>query len=313
MLKKKYVQRSPIIFPTNVQIVQKSSDGTLIKITTAKNMVLKQYGLYSWVRFILGAFGASTDTISEGTAFDKSIYSTFIPKYLAVGKNVLNADGSRNGALNVNTTVNIEDTSLYNEIFLDKSLFKEKRKKIDRGSYIENIVTDVKDQNFLKIQYEINIAEDEWSDTDIGELALMTEESGYNAFARVTFPQIHKDKNTVLQIIWEITIVSIESTVRFEQVSKTSLKEAIEKSINILADATSIAKNTDGSIIDGSREALDKLIEPSSNTNTGMYYLLSNDPNISQNDINNFLSKPYISINDTGLIPLINKFDPDWN
>ena len=34
---------------------------------------------------------------------------------------------------------------------------------------------------------------------------------------------------------------------------------------------------------------------------------------ITQDVVNNYLSKPFININDTGLIPLIHKIDSEWN
>lgn len=142
----------------------------------------------------------------------------------------------------------------------------------------------------------------------IGELALMTKETGWNAFARITgFEPFVKVPHSVVQVIWEITIISIESSTRFVPPVKTYLREAIEKAINVLQEYT-----TDPSGLTGARVELDKLLEPATTVGTGLYYLLNENEQITQDIINNYLSKPFVSITDTGLIPLIEKFDPTW-
>ena len=62
----------------------------------------------------------------------------------------------------------------------------------------------------------------------------------------------------------------------------------------------------------GARIALNALLQPATTVGTGLWYLLNENEQITQESINNYLSKPFNSLEDTGLIPLINKFDPDW-
>lgn len=286
--------KSGTLFPVNVKILQKSTDGTILNEYVEKNMILKEFGLYSWVRFIIGDFH-NNSLIDEGQ---------YIPRYLAVGSNT----APRTGAEGTDTTVKITDISLYHEIN-DSDVTGEpitkNRIKLNRANYIE----DNEDQPYLKVQYEAYIPEDRFVGQEIGELALMTRDTGWNAFARLTgFPPFIKEPNTVVQVIWEITIISVESSTRFVPPIKTYLKEAIEKAINVLQVYT-----TDPEGLTGARIALDKLIEPETNSSTGLYYLLHENEQITQDVINNFLSKPFENVNDTGLIPLIHKFDPDWN
>lgn len=288
---KSFKPKSPILFPVNVSVLQKSTSGDIINKTSVKNMCLKEYGLYSWVRFILGDF-------HNGSLLDEGQY---IPKYLAVGSN----QSPLNGAPNTDTAVKITDVSLYHELN-DRSTSNElNRIKLNRANYIE----DNENEPYLKIQYEAYIPEDRFVNETIGEFALMTKETGWNAFARIAgFEPFVKVPNSVVQIIWEITIISVESSTRFVPPVKIYLREAIEKAINVLQVDT---VDPDG--LAGARVELDKLIEPAINVGTGLYYLLNDTESITQDIINNYLSKPFNSITDTGLIPLIHKFPSGEN
>lgn len=285
--------KSGMVFPVNVKILQKSTSGQIIKQTEIKNRVLKEYGLYSWVRFILGSF-------KNGSLIDEQQY---VPKYLAVGSN----KGTLNGAPGTDTAVQISDISLYHELDDYQTTgesINNQRIKLNRANYIEDNEAD----SYLKIQFEAYIPEDRFVNNTIGELALMTDKTGWNAFARVSgFEPFVKLPNTVVQVIWEITIISVESSTRFVPPVKTYLREAIEKAINVLQVYT-----TDPENLSGARVELDKLLQPATTSLTGLWFLLNDNEQITQTAINNYLSKPFVSITDTGLIPLINKFDPDW-
>lgn len=290
---KKFTPKSPILFPVNVQILHKTTDGRLLKSQAIKNRVLKTFGLYSWVRFILGDF-YNNNLLDEGQ---------YIPKYLAVGSN----EQPLNGAPGTDTAVKITDISLFNEIndsAVTGEPIERNRIKLNRANYIE----DIEDEPYLKIQYEAYIPEDRFVNQTIGEMALMTQPTGWNAFARITgFEPFVKVPHSVVQVIWEITIISIESSERFVPPIKTYLREAIEKGIDVLCDFTS-----DPNGLSGARIALNALLQPATTVGTGLWYLLNENEQITQDIINNYLSKPFVSITDTGLIPLIEKFDPTW-
>lgn len=278
--------KSPVLFPVNVSVIQKSTDGQLVDKFECKNMVLKQYGLYSYVRWMIGDF-YNNNLIDQGQ---------YIPKYLAVGSN----EAPSNGAPGVGTTVKITDTSLYHELNDGIVSEENQRIKLNRASYIE----DIENQPYLKVQYEAYIPEDRFVNSSIGEFGLMTGKTGFNAFARISgFPVIKKIPNTVIQVIWEITIISVESSTRFVPPIKKYLRESIEKAINVLQ-----VDKEDPEGLDGARKALDELIEPATNVGTGLSLLLNDNEQITQDVINNYLSKPFKSLENTGLIPLINKF-----
>nr|DAX73802.1 MAG TPA: hypothetical protein [Caudoviricetes sp.] len=288
-----FTPKSRLVFPVNVNIYHKSTDGRRLHETSVKNMCLKEYGLYSYVRWLIGSFHNSS-LVDNGQ---------YVPQYLAVGSNT----APLNGAPNTDTAVKITDVSLFHELD-DTSVTGEPASKnripLNRANYIE----DVENQNWLKVQYEAYIPEDRFVNETIGELALMTMPTGWNAYARVTgFEPFVKVPNSVVQVIWEITIISVESSERFVPPIKTYLREAIEKAINVLDVYT-----TDPDGLNNARVHLDALIQPATTMGTGLWYLLNENEQITQDAINNYLSKPFNSLEDTGLIPLINKFDPDW-
>lgn len=286
--------RAGLIFPSNVRIIQTSTDGTLIRDTAVKNRVLKEYGLYSYCRFILGSF-------NNGSLWD---WKQYVPKYLAVGTN----KAPLTGAPGTDTAVQITDISLFHEIddcAVTGEPIENNRIKLNRANYIE----DNEDDPYIKIQFEAYIPEDRFVNCEIGEMALMTMPTGWNAYARITgFPEIKKIPNTVIQVIWEITIISIESSDRYTALVKKYLLEAVEKAIDVLYVDT-----IDPEGLTGARLALEKLIQPHTKEGTGLYYLLNDNNMITQNTINNFLSKPFNSLDDTGLIPLIHKFPSGEN
>ena len=295
--------KSRIMFPVNVNIYHKTTDGRLLNHSSVKNRVLKEWGLYSYVRWLLGSF-------HNGMLVDNG---QFVPKYLAVGTNA----APLTGAPGTDTAVKITDISLFHELD-DSSATGEPtekhRIKLNRGNYVE----DEEQSDWLKIQYEAYIPEDRYVNETIGEMALMTMPTGWNAFARVTgFEPFVKVPHSVIQVIWEITIISVESSERFVPPIKTYLREAIEKAINVLQVDTS-----DPEGLKGARVELDKLIQPATTVNTGLWYLLNENEQITQEAINNYLSKPFNSLEDTGLIALLHKFpsgenwypsDQGWN
>lgn len=298
-----FTPKSRLVFPVNVNIYHKSTDGRRLHETSVKNMCLKEYGLYSYVRWLIGSF-------HNGSLVDNGQY---VPQYLAVGSNT----APLNGAPNTDTAVKITDVSLFHELD-DTSVTGEPASKnripLNRANYIE----DVENQNWLKVQYEAYIPEDRFVNETIGELALMTMPTGWNAYARVTgFEPFVKVPNSVVQVIWEITIISVESSERFVPPIKTYLREAIEKAINVLYQDT---EDPEG--YEGARLALNALIQPATTVGTGLYYLLNENEQITQDAINNYLSKPFNSLEDCGLLSLIWLFpsgknwepsDPNWN
>lgn len=286
--------RSGLVTPkVNVSILYKSTDGTVIKQTGVKNRILREIGVYSYVRWITGAFN------NDASLWDQKQY---VPKYLGVGSN----QPPLTGAPGTSTAVQFSDISLFHEINDVEATgipLERNRIKLNRASYI----SDSDEDGYIKVQYEAYIPEDRFVGETIGEMALMTMPTGWDAFARITFPAFKKEPNTIIQIIWEISIISVESSDRYHPLVKKYLREAIEKAIDVLQKYT---EDPEG--YGGAREILNHMIQPATVSGTGMYYLLNDNNMIKQDDINNYLSKPFNSLEDTGLVALIRIFDPSW-
>lgn len=216
----KLINHSSLDFPVNVCIRHLDADsGKVLSRQYTHNRVLKYFGLYSWFRFI------QNDFFNNSIRVDPSYY---IPQYLAVGTNA----GVRTGPLNTSTAVKVEDTGLYHEIIRDST----GQGRIPITS--QNLIEDRSGQDYLKITYIVNIPKDRFVNETIGELGLMTTEDQHTAFARVTgFDPILKIPNTIVQVIWEISVRSIETLDDpFRPVSKEHLLECIDAGVRVLRE-----------------------------------------------------------------------------
>lgn len=287
----KRLNKARVYFPVNVRIMHKKTDGQLLHEYEVKNRVTKPIALYSVARFWLGDFANNLLSAQQGD---------YLPKYLAIGSN----EGEMTGAQGTTTSVLVTDRSLYHELDDTPRLGETPRIRVSRANYIE----DDGDNDWLKIQYEAYVPEDRYENMKIGELGLMTRQTGWNAFARVTgFEPFIKVPHSVLYVTWEITIVSVESSERLLPPVRTYLREAFEKAVDVLYEF----KNDPQDYI-GARKALELKLVPGTKVGTGLFYLINNNESITQDVLNNYLSAPFNSLEDCGLISLIHLFDPDW-
>ena len=286
-----FSSKSSVLFPVNVQILQTTNTGRKVVQTYAKNLVLKDFGLYPYARFIMGSI-SQTDNLDQ-----------YIPKYIALGSNGEEQTDYTGGYIpttdvRVGIDVNATDTALYKEF--DDGL---SRIKLNRTNYIEDYAGD----SFIKVQYEAFIPEDRYENTIINELALMTSETGNTAFARVsklTTPII-KTPGTVIQIIWEVVIKAVATADRYVPVNKDALREATDKAIEILLKAE---QYPDGNYnyedvsyhFVNIREYLESIISYKYATinptlDTAMYLLLNNSELVDEERVKNILKFFYYS------------------
>lgn len=223
----KLINHSSLDFPVNICIRHIDADsGRVLSRQYTHNRVLKYFGLYSWFRFI------QNDFFNESIRVDPSYY---IPQFLAVGSNA----GVRTGPPGTSTAVKVEDTGLYHEIVKDST----GQGRIPITS--QNLIEDRVGQDYLKITYIVNIPKDRFVNETIGELGLMTTKDQHTAFARVTgFDPILKIPNTIVQVIWEISVRSIETlNDPYRPVSKIHLLECIDAGVRILREQPEDPKN----------------------------------------------------------------------
>lgn len=183
----------------NVCITRRSKNGKILEQRFAKNRVTRLM-LYGIGKFLLGHFNDSTpDKIYE-----------FIPRYLALGTNT---PGSDYQTANVSTISSVNDTRLLNEITQSSTIgTSESVKRIwiaERNMC--KINTKFSDPS-IKVSIKTYISSNHYDGMEIGEAGLFSKEKDNNCLARVCFPSIKKNHGEVLDIQWDITLLSYGET-----------------------------------------------------------------------------------------------------
>lgn len=183
----------------NVCITRRSKSGKILEQRFAKNRVTRLM-LYGIGKFLLGHFNdSSPDKIYE-----------FIPRYLALGTNT---PGSDYQTANVSTISSVNDTRLLNEITQSSTIgTSESVKRIwiaERNMC--KINTKFSDPS-IKVSIKTYISSEHYDGMDIGEAGLFSKEKDNNCLARVCFPSIKKNHGEVLDIQWDITLLSYGET-----------------------------------------------------------------------------------------------------
>lgn len=182
-------------FKTNVHIrVINSKTNKLIDQIDGSNRVTK-LALMGLVKFTNGEFNSSSPDYNE-------FYTKYIPRYLALGTNIASTNIG-----NVTSTVTVNDAKLLSEIRdTDGSSL---RQLLPQRNVINNRETDP----YIKLIIKAYIPEEMFNNEVIREAGLFTDKDGNNCWARIALPTpIYKTEDIVLDVIWEITFVSMEST-----------------------------------------------------------------------------------------------------
>ena len=122
-------------------------------------------------------------------------YYNWIPRYLGVGTNV-----AASGNLPVGTTVKITDTRLLNEIS-PRMLLPERNEIISRAG-----------QEYIQLVIDAYLPENYYNNQTIAEAGLFSQETGNNCLFRIVFPGVEKTPNSVVEISWTISIISVASS-----------------------------------------------------------------------------------------------------
>lgn len=121
-------------------------------------------------------------------------YYNWIPRYLGVGTNI-----APSGETPVSTIVKVTDTKLLNEIG-PRMLLPERNQIIKKSG-----------QDYIQLVIESYLPSMYYNNTTIAEAGLFANETGNNCLFRIVFPGITKTEDSVVQVSWTITIVSIDS------------------------------------------------------------------------------------------------------
>lgn len=190
----------------NVHIrVRDEKTGRVRLERTAKNRITKLM-LWGIARFLSGEFNDSTP--------DK-IYEV-IPRYLALGSNKPKAGDNSS----ITTSVSVNDTRLLNEYtVLTSTGSTEPVKRISiQGRQHSKLTTHFSDP-FIKLSLSTYVSSAQFDGVEIGEAGLFSKETSNNCLARVVFPTFKKEKGEVIDIQWDITLLSYGTTKYAESVS----------------------------------------------------------------------------------------------
>lgn len=165
----------------------------------AKNRITKLM-LWGIAQFLSGNFNDSTpDRIYE-----------YIPRYLAFGTNQPGPDADTAG---VSTAVTVLDSRLLNEYtYVSTDGASEPVKRISiQGRQHSKINTSFSSPS-IKLTLSTYVSSARFDGLEIGEAGLFSKEYDNNCLARVVFPPFKKNPGEVIDIQWEITLLSYGTT-----------------------------------------------------------------------------------------------------
>ena len=176
--------------------------------------------LYGIIKFINGEFNPSiSDYINS--------VNKFIPRYVALGK------GS--------SAVTVNDSSLGNEYLVNSQPY---RIRINDSEVVNN-----RNNPYMKLITKTYISDDYFDNNEFTELGLFSTEKSQSCWARVVMDRPFKKLDTtVLEITWEITIISPsgEDDYKMDYVKEVSYLETPKQSKNLYSSQKSSAVSVNG-------------------------------------------------------------------
>ena len=177
-----------------INVVNKKTN-SIIKTVRGHNRVTK-LALMGLIRFTNGEFNPSSPDYLEFTR-------KYIPRYLALGTNL--ATEINQG---VSSMVDVNDSKLLSEI-VDKTDGSSLRILLTQRNQISNRYVDP----YIRLIIRCYIPETMFNGETIREAGLFTDQTGDNCWARIVLPnEIQKTADIVLDVMWELTFISLEST-----------------------------------------------------------------------------------------------------
>lgn len=237
----------------NVKMVCRNvRTGKVTNTIETHNRFLKN-GIYGLVRFLNGEFNNTTPEQLKD----------YIPRYFALGSNLAHGDSG-----GVTTEVTVNDTRLLSELDHPRSRLVQR-----------NIITNRYSDPFIKLTIKHYIPVTAYVGESLAEAGLFTNETGNNAIARIVFDRFVKDSETVIDVTWEITIVSIASEKEAYVITdKADLYDTIKSSIETIgtnyshmqnlcqtiSDAVTVYSRSDASqaTVDAATRAMQEAIDP---------------------------------------------------
>lgn len=193
----------------NVKLTKRNKDtGRVLETRQGHNTCLKMQ-LMGLVKWLNGEFNESQNFLQ---------CNEWIPRYLGVGTNVATYEGSGG----VTSEVNVNDTRLLNEL--------PPRMKLPERNTIVNRST----QRYVQLVISSYLPSEYYNNEVISEAGLFSKESGNNCLFRIVFDGIEKTEDSVIEVDWTISVISIESNNQpYESIDKSDLRLSMEQLLDL--------------------------------------------------------------------------------
>lgn len=195
----------------NVRVTKRNRyTGAIQEVREGHNRCLKQQ-LMGIIKWLNGEFNESSYLVGWD----------WVPRYLAIGTNTATA-GTPPG---ISTEVTINDTRLLNEISPRMKL-PERNKIVNRSS-----------QSYVQLIINTYLPEGVYTNETVGEAGLFSKETGNNCLFRIVFEPFTIDSDSVVEINWTISVISVESENKpYEEVDKADLRLSMEQLLDRFAE-----------------------------------------------------------------------------
>lgn len=193
----------------NVKLTKRNKKtGRVMETREGHNTCLKMqlYGLVKWMN---GEFNETQNFLQ---------CNEWIPRYLGVGSNIATYASSSG----VGTEVDVNDTCLLSEI--------SPRMKLPERNTIINRST----QRYVQLVISSYLPSEYYNGETIAEAGLFSKETGNNCLFRIVFDGINKTEDSVIEVDWTISVISVESTgSAYTSVDKSDLRASMENLLDL--------------------------------------------------------------------------------
>ena len=195
----------------NVKLTKRNKNtGRVLETRQGHNTCLKTQ-LMGIVKWMNGEFNESAPFL---------LGADWIPRYLGVGTNIATYENVEGNS--VGTEVNVNDTRLLSEI--------SPRMKLPERNTIVNRST----QRYVQLVISSYLPSEYYNNEVIAEAGLFSKESGNNCLFRIVFDGINKTEDSVIEVDWTISVISIESNNEpYESIDKSDLRLRMEQLLDL--------------------------------------------------------------------------------
>lgn len=203
--------------------------GRILQQERGHNRCLKQT-LLGIAKYLNGEFNPTQPLVNaENPSY--RLEDDWIPSYLGIGTNI----GNYSSTAGVTNVVSVNDTKLLAEIS-PRMRLPERNKLIARN-----------EQSYVQLVINTYLPDELYVGERIAECGLFAQETGNNCLFRICLAEpIVKEVDTVVEIMWTISIVSIDSqNSPYVEVDKSDLKMILEHLLDRYAEYTDAGKVVD--------------------------------------------------------------------